>query len=286
MRVMALTLGACALFTQTALADGAPRPALASAPVSPWVYEVTPYAWTPWVSGDAVIKGRSFDVQENPIQVLESLNFAYMGYIQAKNGPLTLFNDTIYASLGNSSDLVRSRTFSPHVSGTLGLAQRSDYKYWTVELGGMYEVMRPSGDSVLEVLAGGRYWYQQLDVDVNLAGTVNIDGLVISGTSAVARSGTQQWIDPFVGARLRYYPAAGQEITLRGDIGGYGAGSQFSWQALATYDWYLGQHAGLTVDGYLGWRALSVDYETGAGTSRYEFDVLQQGPVVGLTGRF
>lgn len=42
----------------------------------------------------------------------------------------------------------------------------------------------------------------------------------------------------------------------------------------------------MVVNGYLGWRALSVDYEQGSGTGRYEFNVLQQGPVVGFTGRF
>jgi hypothetical protein len=150
----------------------------------------------------------------------------------------------------------------------------------------MYEVWHPDRDSVLEVLAGGRYWYQQLDARVELASTLNLFGLQISGDRAIARSGVQQWIDPFVGARLRYYPAPGQQFTVRGDVGGFGAGSQFTWQALATYNWFLCEHAGLTLDGYLGWRALSVDYETGTGVSRYEFDVLQQGPVVGVTGRF
>jgi hypothetical protein len=286
MRVFALAFGAWTALSVAAHADGEPRPAMLAPPVSGWVFEATPYAWTPWVSGDAVIKGRSFEVQQTPIQVLEALDFAYMGYVQAKNGPLTLFNDTIYADLGQSDSFVRSKVFSPHITGTLGVADSAHYKYWTVEAGGMYEVWHPDRFSVLEVLAGGRYWHQELDATVELAGTLNIFGLDISGTRAIARSGVQQWIDPFVGARLRYYPGAGQEIALRGDVGGFGAGSQFSWQALATYNWLLCAHAGLTLDGYLGWRALYVDRETGSGVSRYEFDVLQQGPVVGVTGRF
>ena len=73
---------------------------------------------------------------------------------------------------------------------------------------------------------------------------------------------------------------------MRGDIGGFGLGSQFTWQAIATYNWFLFQHDGLTVDGYAGWKALSVDYDEGTGVGRYEFDALQQGPVLGLTGRF
>jgi len=42
----------------------------------------------------------------------------------------------------------------------------------------------------------------------------------------------------------------------------------------------------MLIDGYAGWRALQVDYAQGAGVERYEFDVLQQGPVMGFTGRF
>ena len=49
------------------------------------------------MSGDAVIKGRSFTVEQNPAQVIESLNMVWMSYMQAYKGPLTLFNDTIYA---------------------------------------------------------------------------------------------------------------------------------------------------------------------------------------------
>ncbi len=41
-------------------------------------------------------------------------------------------------------------------------------------------------DTWLEMLAGGRYWHQELDVDVALAGTVNVDGLIVSG---IARAG-------------------------------------------------------------------------------------------------
>ena len=94
-------------------------------------------------------------------------------------------------------------------------------------------------DTALELLAGGRYWRQELDVDLALAGTLNIDGLVISRGVAIARSGTVDWIDPFIGARLHYIPAPGEEIIVRGDVGGFGAGSQFTWQAMATYNWFL-----------------------------------------------
>jgi hypothetical protein len=36
----------------------------------------------------------------------------------------------------------------------------------------------------------------------------------------------------------------------------------------------------------LGYRALSVDYTKGDGLSRYEYDVLMHGPIVGLSMKF
>jgi len=67
---------------------------------------------------------------------------------------------------------------------------------------------------------------------------------------------------------------------------GFGAGSDFSWQVIGTYNWQMCIFEGLNVDGYIGYRALSVDYSQGSGTTRYEYDVLQQGPVMGMTTRF
>ena len=55
---------------------------------------------------------------------------------------------------------------------------------------------------------------------------------------------------------------------------------------IATYDFQLCATDGYTIDGYLGYRALSVDYSQGSGTNRYEFDAVLQGPVMGATLRF
>ena len=294
MRVTALASIACVLVPSFAHADGMTEPRKLVAAPSGWTYQFTTYGWVPWVSGDAVVKGRSFSVEETPIEVLEDLHMAWMSYQQAKNGPLTLFSDVIYASLGAKGSFVTSKTFSPHVSGSIGATLAADYKYWIVEAGGTYEVASwnshggryATPDTELELLAGGRYWHQELDVAVALAGTVNVDGLIVSGDRALARSGGVEWVDPFVGARIRFQPARGEEIVVRGDVGGFGAGSKFTWQALATYNWQICTQGPMLIDGYAGWRALSVDYAQGTGVERFEFDVLQQGPVMGITGRF
>jgi hypothetical protein len=40
---------------------------------------------------------------------------------------------------------------------------------------------------------------------------------------------------------------------------------------------------GVTYAGLLGYRPLSLDFEKGSRLNRYEYDVVQHGPVVGLT---
>jgi hypothetical protein len=70
---------------------------------------------------------------------------------------------------------------------------------------------------------------------------------------------------------------------LRGDFGGFGVGSEFSWSALAAYSFVVAAQDGVTYSGILGYRVLDVDYEQGSGRTKYEYDVLQHGPVSGLT---
>ena len=133
-------------------------------------------------------------------------------------------------------------------------------------------------DSAFAVLTGREI----ADIDRYLAPL----HLPVAGARAFARSGSVDWLDPMIGARLRYAVAPGHELVLRGDIGGFGLGSDFSWQAIGAYGFDLGTYQGITFSGVIGYRALYVDYAQGEGRRRYEFDMLQHGPVLGLSARF
>src|SRR5262249_14644022 len=94
----------------------------------------------------------------------------------------------------------------------------------------------------------------EVDVSADLTATLALSGplgLTLSGSRAIAKSGSVDWVDPFVGARLRQQLAAGQEFVLRGDVGGFGAGSRFSWQAIATYNSPLCEIHGIPVEATL-----------------------------------
>jgi hypothetical protein len=119
-----------------------------------------------------------------------------------------------------------------------------------------------------------------------LASALAQNGLELRRNRAIARSGTIDWVDPLIGARVRVMVAPGHELFVRGDVGGFGVGSKFSWQAVGGYSYDFAVKDGITYSGLIGYRALYVDYAQGQDRKRYEFDVLQHGPVLGVSMRF
>lgn len=255
-----------------------------------WSFSFTAYAWIPWISGDVSVKGRSFDVDISGGEVIDSLDWsgipAWFSYAEARRGKLSFFSDVAYSSLSGSKDFART--------GPLGILSlqgnvRADQQQAIVEVGTAYEIwsnhLNGGRKTALDALAGGRYWHQSATVSAEASIGDNI-GLDFEKRLFVARSGSVDWIDPFIGARMRHEIAPGQTFTVRGDVGGFDVASELSWQVIATYDMQISITDSYAIDAYFGYRALSVDYSQGTGRNRYEFDAILQGPVVGATMRF
>jgi len=272
---------------------GGPAPLPPTAPYRDWTFTVTPYAWLPFLQGDVTVKGRTVDIDVNPFELLADLEAVpFMGYSEARRGPLVLYNDIFYAKVGVDASVSRSVR-----NLTVGASADVDAVLTIIEAGGAFEVARWSSGGVggltgifgpvrytaVDLLAGARYWHQDIDIKFGLTGTLDVGGLVVSRGRAIARGGDVDWVDPLVGFRIRQGMAPGQELLLRADVGGFDAGSKFSWNVLGAYSFNLAVRDGVTYSGMLGYRALSVDFEKGSGTNRYEYDVVQHGPVVGLT---
>jgi hypothetical protein len=278
-------LGATGTAVSADLGAGPPPERQAWPPLPRWTVTFTPYGWLPGLSGDVTVKGRTTDIDVGPFEVLEHLDgVPWMSYAEARNGRFSLYNDIFYAPLGVDAGAARSFD-RVSVDATLGV----DIRQTIIEAGATYELGRWNafgGPTAIDVLAGARYWRQEVEINLALTATLDDAGLSLSRTRAVARAGDVEWVDPLVGLRLRHQLAPGQELVLRGDVGGFDAGSQFSWNALAAYSFQIGAHYGVTYSGLLGYRALSVDFEKGSGATRYDYDVTQHGPLVGLTVSF
>ena len=111
-------------------------------------------------------------------------------------------------------------------------------------------------------------------------------GLKLTKEGTLSAEGTKQCLDPVVGARLRHQFYSGLNLVVSGDVGGFDVGSRFSWQALAALDYDFIKWKNVIWSGMIGYKALYVDYSTGSGLTRHEYDMTMFGPIFGLTARW
>lgn len=292
-----------------ALAIGLASPSFAQAASSDsrdWTFSFTPYAWLTAMTGSQTVKGRTVTVDTNVIQMFDKSQslVPFMGYFEARyQDRIGLFVDLMYAHLTAADSANKSYDIQPGVGLNVMARASVDYETLTVQFGGAYQVVKvgpdrgaegPSmagvGQTAFDVLAGGRYWFQKADITLNLnaALNINVPDLEYSAdrTKVIARSGVISWVDPFVGFRVRHKLAPGHDLSLEADLGGFGIGSRISYQAFGAYHFDLGKTGGVGWAGVIGYRVLYVDYIRGSGSSLFEMNLLQQGPLIGVSARF
>ncbi len=237
---------------------------------SKWEFHIIPYFWMAGIDGDATVKGVESDVDLTFSDISENLDFGGQFHLEAWKGGWGIFLDPTFLKLSDDADAVNP-TVGP-VEADITVEQ------WLVEFGGFYRfgkwpVGKDEGSMLsLDALGGGRYWYlkSKLDAAAPLVGL----------RRKVEES--KDWIDPFLGSRLRADLPRKFSLVVRGDIGGFGVGSDFSWNTSAV----LGYQFSRTVSAWLGYRVLGADYESGSGSRKFTYDVTMSGPIIGLGFRF
>jgi hypothetical protein len=107
--------------------------------------------------------------------------------------------------------------------------------------------------------------------DLTLGMRVNtLQGKLGFKTLGVDVSQDKTWVDPLVGLRLRSPGQHRVRMQVYTEIGGFGAGPDFTWQIFPTLGFKFTDHFSLEV----GYRWLDLDYETGDGNERFAYDVL------------
>jgi hypothetical protein len=236
---------------------------------SKWEFIVIPYFWLASLDGDTTVKGVKSSVNLSGSDLLDMLDYGGEVHVEAWKGRWGIFLDPTFLKL--SADGHVNRPLVGRIDVDV------DLKEWLVEFGGLYTLGKwPIGANgkrlSLDLLGGGRYWYMK--------GKLNADIPLLGLSRRVEQS--KDWIDPIVGARLRADLSNKLSLAVRGDIGGFSVGSDFTWNASAIFGYQFSQ----TVSAWLGYRGLGVDYESGSGFSKFKYDVIMQGPIVGLGFRF
>jgi len=116
----------------------------------------------------------------------------------------------------------------------------------------------------LEAGIGGRVIDMKAALDLNRIGG-NENG-----------SSRKTWFDPIIILRAQGVTHEKWIFQFRGDLGGFGVGSDFTWQVQANAGYRFSKlfHAAI------GYRVLDMDYDKGDGTERFMYDIRTSGPMI------
>jgi hypothetical protein len=272
-------------------------PVVRAAPaIDTWTFSLTPYVWATSLNGSTTVKGRTTEIDASFFDILDHTQFPkglfqLAAFGEARYGRFGLLADLAYMKLGLGAGITRSRGVD-ELNATVGVSAGLTVKMFIAELAAAYEIARwngvssPGSTTALDLYAGGRVWWQHADAELAVSGTLNFLDLVRTGNGTFSAEADVSWVDPVVGARLRHQFSPAWNLVLSGDVGGFGVGSKFSWQAIAALDYEFSRSRNVAWSAMLGYKALSVDYSKGSGLTHYEYDMTMYGPIFGITARF
>jgi hypothetical protein len=193
-------IAASALATVAALAAVVPAASRAETP-DEWQFNATIYAWLPSINMDLSFPtggGSSADVTASDI--LDALNFTFMGALGAQKGKWGLWTDVIYLDLGSSTKQTRDLEVGG-VPLPVGVTGKADLNLtaWLWTTVGTYRVV-DHPNYQMDVLAGARMLNVSTDLKWSLTGDLGDPPII--DTSGKSDLSDTLW-DGVVGLRGR-----------------------------------------------------------------------------------
>jgi hypothetical protein len=210
-----------------------------------WDFTLAPlYVWMTNMEGDMTVRNNNVPVEADFGELFDKLDqvltFHVEGWYQQRWG---VFFDYFYTQLKDGTD-------APPIDATI--------KNSFMELAFLYRYT--SGDHALDALAGFRYTNMDVKLDVGML-PMRIDR-------------DKNWTDPIIGLRWNWGFGEQWSLMARGDIGGFGVGTDFAWNLVGLVEWRPWK----SVSFIGGYKALNQDYDEGD----FKYDVLMHGPVLGV----
>lgn len=216
---------------------------------SGWSYSVTPFLWATALSGKISKGPVTVKADLNFSTIFDNLDMAAMLDFRARRDSWEFGGNLVYADLSASNN-----------NGIMGAKRKIGTKLTVLEADAKYYY-----NEQVFAYGGARYY--------DLSSSFSIGAPVSIGSST-----SKAWVDPIVGGGFAVPISDRWSIVGKGDIGGFGIGSDFAWQAQA----YVQYESSDTISILAGYRHLNFDY-TGGGT---RIDLTLTGPVFGVRIKF
>jgi hypothetical protein len=219
-----------------------------------WHFLTDVYLMFPYMDGETGFENvLSVPIDANPGDIFNKLKMAAMLYLEASNDKWAITSDLVYMNL--------NQEVTP---GTLLQSGTAGAKQLVWEVAGLYRIL-----PFFEVGAGGRLNNLQTEIDVRR-------NVFPAGTELYNATHSDTWFDPILITRLSTDINDKWLFQFRGDVGGFGLGSDLSWQLQA----YAGYRFSKVFQLTAGYRVLSTDYTKGTDSGEFVFHVKEFGPVI------
>jgi len=225
-----------------------------------WQHTLFIYGMGAAIDGKTQLGPLEVDVDVSISDLFDALEMGGMAAYRADNGTWSYTLDATYMALGGSS-----KSEGGNILGKLDVDQMT-------LMGTVGRRLTPN----LEVLASLAYF------DLSTKLTLRTTNPFTGETTTRKASKDPSWVDPLVGLQFSTPLGERWRLGLRGDIGGFGVGSDLSWHALATLRWEATERVGV----YFGYRVIAFDYEDGKDLKYERYDLTEQGPLVGFGIKF
>lgn len=219
-----------------------------------WSHSVHLYGMGVAIDGDTQIGPLELPVSVSISDMFDALRMGGMIAYRADNGRWSLTTDLTYMDLG-----------------------------WRASTQGGRAGARLTTDQLTFMATGGKRLNEKtellfslayFDVDANLR-------LSVLQQSLTASRGAD-WVDPLIGVAYETPMGDKWKLKLRGDVGGFGINSDFTWHAWAIANRQVSD----SFSWFVGYRVIAYDYAEGSGPQFVRFDMTQHGPGAGVSFTF
>jgi opacity protein-like surface antigen len=207
---------------------------LSAAETNDWSFDVTPYLWVAGVKAETSLPDAPPSTPPETARFDTRIAGGAMLSAQAHYRSVGLWFDFAWLRLDTEAA-------NPGPAFT-SVGLRSDFIHSTAALS--YRLPLKDGFHA-DVLAGARLWY----VNEEITATGNL----LDGFNS---SGGQTWVDPIVGADLRYDLNERWSLLVKGTAGGFGAASDLGWEAMGGASYRCSELCTVS----FGYRYLHEDY--------------------------
>ncbi|CAI2412203.1 Uncharacterised protein [Serratia liquefaciens] len=221
-----------------------------------WQFTFAPYVWAAGIRGDIGHRSTGTQFMKTDFSdIARDLDVAVMGMGEARKGRYSLLVDLMYIDTTTRNDLP---------DGAPADRLKVDNRTVSGFLGGGYTLLEKGGGR-LDAAGGARVWYSSTR-------------LTFQGGDAGGISGSDRatWIDVVAGLRGHYALTPTVWLSAWGLAGG--GQSRLDWDVAGLVGWEF--MSGFSA--VAGYRAMGVDYRHDG----FVYDVVQQGPILGVSGRF